>query len=114
MIVLDGSNGQPITETYMTSAPAHSSPLSISMEGSGNDLFMFWSVDCKDHEHEGGWFDFVSGTNVHESSRVDTCFARYGTKSFSKLFLTNRKIGFPGKEIYFSGKVVCFINLFNQ
>lgn len=103
--MLDGRTGKPIT-SYKTSAPVHSSPLSVSMEGSGNDLFLFWSADCMGHEHEGGWFEYVNGTNVHESSRADSCMARYSTKSFSKFYVTNRRVGFPGTEIYFSSKFI--------
>ena len=75
------------------------------MEGTGNDLFLYWVVDCMDNEGKGGWYDIVKGTDVHESSRSDSCKERFNTKTFSKLFVTNRKLGFPGKEIYFSGKV---------
>ena len=105
MLVLDGSNGRPLSTTYKTSAPVHSSPLTVSMEGTGNDLFLFWSADCMDHEHEGGWFEYVNGTNVHESSRADSCMLRYNTKSFSKLFVTNQDLGLPGEEIYFSSRL---------
>lgn len=102
VVIIDGKTGRPLTKPYKTSAPAHSSPLSVSMEGTGNDLFVYWSVDCKEHEHEGGAYKFVKGTNVHESSRADSCMLRYNTTSFSKLYVMNRKTGFPGKEIYFS------------
>lgn len=103
--MLDGKTGQPILEDgYKTSAAVHSSPLSVSMEGSGNDLFLYWIADCKGHEHEGGEFEYVPGTNVHESSRYDSCLARFGTKSFSKFYVTNKKLGFPGKSVYYSGK----------
>ena len=70
------------------------------MEGIGNDLFLYWSVDCMGHEGEGGKFDFVKGTNVHEQSRADTCMLRYNTKGFSRLHVMNRKTQFPGTTIY--------------
>ena len=104
-MILDGRTGKPITKPYKTSYAAFSSPLTVSMEGTGNDLFLYWAVDCQGHEGEEGWYQFVNGTNVHESSRADTCVVRHGSssKSFSKLHITNRGIGFPGKDIYYSG-----------
>ena len=52
---------------------------------------------------KGGWYDIVKGTDVHESSRSDSCKGRFNSTTFSKLFVMNRKLGFPGKEIYYSG-----------
>ena len=101
--VLDGKTGKPVSPFLKSSAMANSSPLAVSMEGRGNDLFIYWLSDCIGHEGEGGKFEFVEGTNVHEQSRADTCRLRFNTKSFSKLYVTNRKIGFPGKQIYHSG-----------
>lgn len=104
MTVLDGKTGKPLIIPYVkTSSMANTSPLSISMEGLGNDLFIYWVSDCIGHEGEGGKFEFVEGTNVHEQSRADTCKLRYNTKSFSKLCIMNEKMGFPGKDIYYSG-----------
>ena len=103
--MLDGRTGQPLTQPYKTSGAAHSSPLTVSMEGSGNDLFVFWSVDCLGHEHEGGFFQYVNGTNVHESSRADSCKLRFNTSSFSKLHMMNRRSGFPGADVYSSGQL---------
>jgi len=100
LIFLDGRTGVQINNVYKTSTSSHSSPLSVSMEGSGNDLFLYWTSDCLGHEHEGGMFSYVNGTNVHESSRADSCIARFDTKSFSRFSVSNRKNGFPGKEIF--------------
>ena len=85
---------------------ANTSPLSVSMQGLGNDLFLYWISDCIGHEGEGGKFEFVEGTNVHEQSRADTCKLRYNAKSFSKLRVMNRNMGFPGNDIYYSGESI--------
>eukprot|EP00795_Rhopilema_esculentum_P015250 gene15250-6458_t len=105
LMVLDGKSGKPkLKKPYKTSAAANSSPLTISMEGIGNDLFLYWSVDCMGHEGEGGEFDFVKGTNVHEQSRADTCMLRFNKKGFSRLHVMNKKTQFPGTTIYDSTK----------
>ena len=104
--ILDGKSGQPlITPFKRTSVAVNSSPLSVSMEGLGNDLFIYWMADCKGFEGDGKEFSFVEGTNVHEQSRADTCQLRYNTKSFSKFNIMNRRTGFPGKTIYYSGNL---------
>lgn len=101
--VLDGKTGEPLVRPFFrSSSMANTSPLTVSMEGLGNDLFIYWVSDCMGHEGEGGKFEFVEGTNVHEQSRADTCRLRYNTKSFSKLCAMNKNLGFPGQEIYYS------------
>lgn len=103
--MLDGKTGKPIVRPYFkSSVMVNTSPLSVSMTGLGNDLFIYWTADCVGHEGEGNWFEFVDGTNVHEKSRADTCKLRYKTKSFSELSVMNRQTGFPGKRIYNSCK----------
>ena len=96
---------------FKASSVANTSPLSVSMEGWGNDLFVYWIADCLGHEGEGGKFEFVEGTNVHEQSRADTCQLRFNTDSISKLYTMNRKSGFPGAEIYYSGKKLTMNNM---
>lgn len=101
--VIDGKTGKPLVTPFMkSSSMCNTSPLTASMQGLGNDLFIYWVSDCLGHEGEGGNFEFVEGTNVHEQSRADTCKLRYNAKSFSKLRVTNHNIGFPGKDIYYS------------
>lgn len=109
--MLDGKSGKPLVEPFVkSSSMANTSPLSVSMQGVGNDLFIYWVSDCTGHEGEGGTFKFVEGTNVHEQSRADTCKLRYNAKSFSKLRVMNKNIGFPGNDIYYSGEII-FVGL---
>lgn len=109
--MLDGESGKPLVVPFVkSSSMANTSPLSVSMQGVGNDLFIYWVSDCIGHEGEGGTFKFVEGTNVHEQSRADTCKLRYNAKSFSKLRVMNKNIGFPGNDIYYSGEII-FVGL---
>jgi hypothetical protein len=62
--VVDGRNGRPLLNgAIKSSIGAQSSPLTISVQGLGNDIFLYWNADCKEHEGEGGEFSFVNGTN---------------------------------------------------
>ena len=42
---------------------AQASGLTISLEGRGNDIFLYWAADCIEHSGEGGEFHFVTGKN---------------------------------------------------
>lgn len=103
ILILDGTSGKPITKSHTTSVPVYSSPLTVSMEGTGNDLFLYWSADCALVERSDGWFNYVTGSSLKLRSNADSCMARYGSLTFTKFNIMNRKSGFPGKEIYFSG-----------
>lgn len=79
--------------------------LFVSMQGFGNDLFIYWILDCIGYEGDGKRFEFVEGINVYEQSCVDICKFCYNVKSFSKLYVINYNIGFFGEEIYYLGGI---------
>ena len=43
------------------SVGAQASSVTISMEGRGNDVFLYWVADCEEHEGEGGQYTFMEG-----------------------------------------------------
>ncbi|XP_060079842.1 uncharacterized protein LOC132559243 [Ylistrum balloti] len=101
--VLDGRTGKSLLEQPMwDTIGAQASPLTISMEGTGNDIFLYWMSDCLGHEGEGGEFKFVEGTNVHEQSRADFCRLRFKSKGYSKILALSRNIKSPGHKVYYS------------
>ncbi|KAL3885796.1 hypothetical protein ACJMK2_025834 [Sinanodonta woodiana] len=101
--VLDGKTGQPlINPPLRDSVGAQASPVTISMEGHGNDVFLYWVADCLNHEGEGGEYAFVKGTNVYEQSRADYCRLRFKTKGFSKVYAISQHIPAPGVTVYYS------------
>jgi len=58
--VIDGRNGAALLLPYIhSSVGAQTSPLTISVEGSGHDIFLHWNADCVGHEGQGGKYDFV-------------------------------------------------------
>ena len=62
MTVLDGRTGQPILDAPIrTAGSSQSSPLAISIEGKGHDLFMYFTLDCQGHEGESSEFQFFQG-----------------------------------------------------
>ncbi|KAL8612256.1 hypothetical protein ACOMHN_038168 [Nucella lapillus] len=101
--VLDGRTGEPLLKpSVRMSVGAQSSALSVSMEGRGHDLFLYWIADCLGHEGEGGEYRFVNGTNVHEKSRSDFCHLRFRTKLYTKMLALSSNIKPPGIPLYFS------------
>ena len=63
MTILDGRDGRPLLKPYpRDSVGAQTSPLTISAEGEGNDLYLYWIADCVGHEGAGGEFGFRKGT----------------------------------------------------
>ena len=62
MTILDGRDGRPLLDPYpRDSVGAQTSPLTLSAEGRGNDLFLYWIADCTGHKGDGGQFGFRKG-----------------------------------------------------
>lgn len=119
-MVLDGRNGQPITNTLTASIPVFSSPLTVSMEGKGNDLFVYWIADCLKKGNVSEILN-INSTADEIKARKD-CEKHGGLPGYSALYVTNRKKGLSsGKLVYSSGKfkvssfvclLVCLLILF--
>ena len=61
-LVLNGSTGQSVLEPHIKDAVGgQTSPLTVSMEGFGNDLFLYFTSDCLGFEGQEGQFSFVEG-----------------------------------------------------
>jgi hypothetical protein len=60
--VLDGKSGKPILENPIidTIGSQASTPL-IRLEGYGNDIFLYWSSNCKGFEGNSSEFTFAKG-----------------------------------------------------
>ena len=59
---MDGKTGRPLIDPPVRdTVGAQASSLTVSVEGRGNDLFLYWSADCENHTGQGGEFKFVEG-----------------------------------------------------
>ena len=85
------------------------------MEGYGNDLLLYWSSECEKHNQEKEFFQMVAGTDLRTAYYMDSCMARFNSKSFTKLSVMNIESGFPGPEIYNSSRILkyCSLTFFN-
>ncbi|XP_062614825.1 uncharacterized protein LOC134276609, partial [Saccostrea cucullata] len=102
--ILDGRGSKSLLRSpILDTIGAQSSPLTISMDGYGNDVYLYWISDCEKHEGQAESFKFVKGTNIHEQSRSDFCRLRFNSEGFSKLLAKNQHIASRGIPIYYSG-----------
>ena len=99
MVIIDGLTGKPITNEIKSSVGIVSSPLSISMEDHGNDLYLFWLTDCL--RHEGGDDEY----GISSLAFFDTCSLRYKTRETTKLCITNSARKASCKTILKTGRL---------
>jgi len=60
--VLDGKTGAPLLEKpVVDTAGSQMGGLSISIEGFGNDLMLYWTANCLHHKGPIKPFSFIPG-----------------------------------------------------
>ena len=89
-VVLSGQNGSVISKPIMNSLNAQSTPITISMEGYGNDIFLHWSINCREHQGEKLDYAFRSSTHMYEKSQADICQSLFGTSQDAKYLAMSR------------------------
>ena len=99
-MVLSGKNGSIISDIPIDTIATQSSPLAVSLQGKGNDMFLHWSSNCIGKPGEKASFGFRAGTHVHEQSRADICRAMFDTGQISRLMAVSQKLGKAGTEVY--------------
>ncbi len=63
MNILDGKTGLPLLEnSVIDSVGSQMGGLSLSIEGFGNDWFLYWLSNCQGHEGSQNPFTFAKGT----------------------------------------------------
>ena len=69
---------------------SQSSPLSISVAGRGNDIFLHWMSNCKGHDKKALKYSFPRGYHMHDKMRADICGSLFGTVQESTLLALQR------------------------
>ena len=64
------SDGTKISPMFTDSIGSQSSPLSLSVSGRGNDIFIHWMSNCKGHDKETLKYAFSEGENIHDKVRT--------------------------------------------
>ena len=97
-VVLSGHNGSEISRVSLDSLPTLASPLTLSLTGTGNDMFIHWSSNCEGHQGKKLTYKFREGTHVHEQSRADLCRELFNSPSVAKLTAVSSTLA--EQEIY--------------
>ena len=96
-MVLSGKTGEVISSIPIDSITSQSSPLVLSIEGRGNDVFLHWSSNCRGHRGEKLKYGFREGTHVHEQLRADICNALFSKPGQESLLVAVSNM-FPGSR----------------
>ncbi|KAM7290009.1 hypothetical protein ISCGN_030137 [Ixodes scapularis] len=98
--VLDGRTGRPLLARPLRAAVGtQASPLAVSLEGRGRDLFLYWLSDCHG-THRPLPFRFAQGTSVFQQSRADFCRLRFKDALFTRLYALSSVTHPPGILVY--------------
>ncbi|XP_035219132.1 uncharacterized protein LOC118192294 isoform X2 [Stegodyphus dumicola] len=100
--ILDGRSGKPLLpKPIQMVVGTQTSPLVISVQGKGNDIFLYWVSDCHGSSNKSDLkFDFVKGTSVHDQSRADFCKLRFKEKLYTRMYAMTSHTDIPGSVIY--------------
>jgi hypothetical protein len=108
-LVLSGKNGSIISKEMLSSLPAQSTPLAISLEGKGNDMFLHWMINC--HGRQPGEpvkFGFRKGTHLYEKSQADLCRSLFAVGQDAQLAAIGRHLNSDSVVIYNSTDWISF------
>ncbi|XP_026286303.1 uncharacterized protein LOC113211963 isoform X1 [Frankliniella occidentalis] len=105
MNILDGKTGLPLIEnSVVDSVGSQMGGLSLSIEGFGNDWFLYWMANCVGHEGSQNPFSFAKGSDIVAQSQADVCRLRFNSTMKTALLATSQHIDTPGFPIYSSDK----------
>ena len=85
-VVLSGKDGSKLSPIFTDSIGSQSSPLSISVAGRGNDIFLHWMSNCKGHDKEALKYKFPNGRKYPATATCSIKNRRHDHKNFLKFF----------------------------
>lgn len=101
--ILDGKTGKPILEKPMRdSGNGQMSGLTLSVDGLGNDWYLYWSANCLDHNNVNEKYRFLKGQTLLSRSRANLCKLRFNTTLSTRLLAMSQHVGPPGQSLYYS------------
>ncbi|XP_047000250.1 uncharacterized protein LOC124616060 [Schistocerca americana] len=102
-LILDGKSGALIIdEPLIDTAGSQTGGLTISMDGMGNDVFLYWSADCLGHEKAQDVYAFMPNTPIQVQSRANICKLRFNATLITKLLALSQHLEPPGVAVYSS------------
>ncbi|KAK3928753.1 Protein FAM234B [Frankliniella fusca] len=105
MNILDGKTGLPLLDnSVIDSVGSQMGGLSLSVEGLGNDWFLYWLSNCEGYEGSQNPFSFAKGSDIVAQSQADVCRLRFNSTMTAALLAVNKHVDTPGYSIYSSKK----------
>ncbi|PNF15662.1 hypothetical protein B7P43_G15594 [Cryptotermes secundus] len=101
--VLDGKTGTPLLDKpVVDTAGSQMGGLSISVEGLGNDLLLYWTANCLHHEGPTKPFSFMPGSSIQAQSRADLCQMLFNSTLSTQFVALSQHVEPPGIAVYSS------------
>ncbi|XP_076263482.1 uncharacterized protein LOC143198239 [Rhynchophorus ferrugineus] len=91
-LIFDGFTGQPVYQPLSGGLITQTSGLTLSMEGKGHDIFLFWTSECSSTDS--------SNVGDHQLKSVDQCRKQFNSSTVLKLNALNEYHQPPGITIY--------------
>lgn len=106
--MLDGRTGQPILQPYITSSGmTHGTAVTLSMLGTGRDMFLYTIADCLGHE--GGL-----SSDSQKQSGPEFCWEQFQSRTYNRLMALNQFTSRPGFTVYNSGQLTLPCTMLSQ
>lgn len=101
--LLDGRTGHSILDNVMIdTAGMQSGGLTVSVEGTGNDIFLHWGGNCFNHEGNQEPYAFIPGEKIEVKNSVDLCKLRFNSTLITQFLALSEHFRPPGIPIYSS------------
>lgn len=101
--IIDGKTGKSLLEKPINDNLSRQlSGLSVTVEGFGNDWFLYWSVDCLKYEGSEINYEFLKSEYSVFELRFDPCKLRFNSTLTTNLYALSQHVGPPGISLHFS------------
>ncbi|TRY71775.1 hypothetical protein TCAL_12171 [Tigriopus californicus] len=93
MVKYQYGEGFPVYEyeqVLINSLSTQSSPLSVSLKGQGNDIFLHWTSNCLNNERQKLHYAFPDYVHIHDQARADLCQNLFKTNQITRYLALQR------------------------
>ncbi|XP_053989156.1 uncharacterized protein LOC128881821 [Hylaeus volcanicus] len=104
--IIDGKTGMSLLEKPIeNSLNRQMSGLSVTVEGFGNDWFLYWSVDCLTYEEIKEKYPSIKNETLIPEPGADLCKLNFNSTLTTNLYALSQHVGPPGISLYFSATI---------
>ncbi|XP_030750099.1 uncharacterized protein LOC115877888 [Sitophilus oryzae] len=99
-LIIDGFTGQPVYQPLSGGLITQGSGLTMSMEGKGHDIFLFWTRECSNMD--------IQSVSDRVKKSFDQCSKQFNSTTVVKLNALNEYHQPPGIILYNSGSKIAY------